>query len=203
MTLEIIREIGKGAFVDGLEILQLTEIIQKQNTGRINGNMIQAGASRAAHAVRNSLTTRLVILTSGSFSRPRYGDDRHLAKGIQLLEQPEVSAKLIETGTAQETIDAALKLWLHVSSEPSQATLSRFRNKFTAHRTAAVVGLDDLKWEEMFEFSIRTAAALEAFSHAAGVTGELHQEHLADVRSAAQEFWRPWLWASAAPAVME
>jgi hypothetical protein len=65
-----------------MEILQLIELMKGQNTGRINGNISESGAARAGITVRNSLTTRLVILVAGAFA-PTRPDDKHLRKGFK------------------------------------------------------------------------------------------------------------------------
>ena len=53
---------AKEALETGLEILQHIELMQRQNTGRINGNLSDSGAARAGMTIRSSMITRLVIL---------------------------------------------------------------------------------------------------------------------------------------------
>ena len=43
-----IKTIAEEAFETGMEILQLIELMERQNTGRINGNISNSGAARAA-----------------------------------------------------------------------------------------------------------------------------------------------------------
>src|ERR1700733_1105251 len=88
-----IQAIATEAHQTGMEILELIEIMQKQNTGRINGNLSDSGAARAAIVVRNALTTRLVILVAGAFAPTRPGD-RHLRKGFEEMSHPKLRGQL-------------------------------------------------------------------------------------------------------------
>jgi hypothetical protein len=72
-TLAVVA-MAREAFQTGMEILQLIELMERQNTGRINGNINESGAARAGITVRNSMITRLVILVAGAFSKTRPGD---------------------------------------------------------------------------------------------------------------------------------
>jgi hypothetical protein len=42
-----IEAIAKDGFLTGMEILQLVELMERQNSGRINGNLSNSGAARA------------------------------------------------------------------------------------------------------------------------------------------------------------
>jgi len=50
-----IAAIAREAFQTGMEILQIIELMERQNTGRINGNISDSGAARAGITIRNSM----------------------------------------------------------------------------------------------------------------------------------------------------
>jgi hypothetical protein len=171
-----------------MEIFELIEIMEKQNTGRINGNLSDSGAARAAIVVRNSLTTRLVILVAGAFAPTRPGD-RHLRKGFEEMSDPKLRGQL---RIDQPTLAEAEILWTKLQSDPRLATVKHFRDKSTAHSANPKPGTRPPQWGEMFDFAKEVAIAMEKFAIGVGVTTEKLSETDDWRIDSAQKFWKPW-----------
>jgi hypothetical protein len=63
-----VYEISEKAFVDGIELLNLIEVMQGQNKDRINAKLSAAGAAGAAMVVRNGLLSRIVLFLAGAYA---------------------------------------------------------------------------------------------------------------------------------------
>jgi hypothetical protein len=164
-----IEEIGEEAFSTALEILQLVELIEKQNTGRINGNLSDSGAGRAAETVRNSMISRLVLLVAGAFAPTRPGD-RHLRKGFEEVSKP--SARNALNKPDPTTLNEADALWQTIQSDPRMATIKHFRDKFTAHSAHPLKGVPLPEFGETFEFARALAKVMEKFALGVGAAPE-------------------------------
>ena len=114
-----IKIIAQEAFETGMEILQIIELMERQNTGRINGNISDAGAARAGITIRNSLTARLVILVAGAFAKTRRGD-KHLRKGFEEMMDPGLRSQL---SMDQQAFADAEAMWLRLQTDPRLATI--------------------------------------------------------------------------------
>jgi hypothetical protein len=183
-----ISAIATEAHQTGMEILQLIDVMEKQNTGRINGNLTESGAARAAQVVRNSLTTRLVILVAGAFAPTRPGD-RHLAKGFEEMVDPNLRSQLaMDTGAFAQ----AEASWTKLKSDPRWATIRHFRNKYTAHSADPDPGVRPPQYGEMFDFSKEVAEMMEQFAIGVGVTTEKLAETADSRIVSSQTFWEPW-----------
>lgn len=180
--------IAQEAHQTGMEILQLVELVEKQNTGRINGNLSDSGAARAAITVRNSLITRLVILVAGAFAPTRSGD-RHLRMGFEEMADPSVRSQL---RMDQQAFAKAEELWTKLQSDSRFATVKHFRDKYTAHSADPKPGMRLPQYGEMFDFSKEVAITMEQFAIGVGLTTEKLSE-TADWRlESTQKFWEPW-----------
>lgn len=191
MTAQIAEEIAKEAFTTGLEILQLIEVMEKQNTGQINGNLSDSGAARAGHVVRNSLISRITLLTAGAYSSTRAGD-RHLRAGFDLLQAPALRQQIAFGGRRAAQIASFEATWARLNADPRLATVKHFRDKKTAHSASLKPGVKIPSYNDMFSFAKETAVAMEQYAHAVGVTYELLSESNDDALSSAQAFWEPW-----------
>lgn len=180
--------IAQEAHQTGMEILQLVELVEKQNTGRINGNLSDSGAAQAAITVRNSLITRLVILVAGAFAPTRSGD-RHLRVGFEEMADPSVRSQL---RMDQQAFAKAEELWTKLQSDSRFATVKHFRDKYTAHSADPKPGMRLPQYGEMFDFSKEVAITMEQFAIGVGLTTEKLSE-TADWRlESTQKFWEPW-----------
>jgi hypothetical protein len=185
---DAIEEIAKEAFQTGMEILQLIELLERQNTGRINGNLSDSGAARAGIVVRNSMITRLVILTAGAFSPTRPGD-RHLRKGFEDISLPALRAQL--SMNPQVFADAEAR-WKNLQTDPRLVTIKHFRDKRTAHSADSIAGIRTPQWGEMFDFSREVANTMEKFAIGVGVTTEKLRDTEDWRLESSQKFWTPW-----------
>lgn len=192
MTAAIVLEIAEKAFIEGLEILQIIELMQKQNTGRINGNLTDGGAARAGVVIRNSLISRLTLLTAGAMSPVNRADDRHVRKAVELLQDPTVRRDVQSMGGQPNRIAQFERLWAELDADPRRTVVKHFRDKWTAHSAVPNPQIRPPTYDEMFAFSKAIAGAIESFAHAVGVTRESHQDTMDEMISASQEFWRPW-----------
>ena len=183
-----IAEMAKEAFQTGMEILQLVELMERQNSGRINGNISDSGAARAGITIRNSMTTRLVILVAGAFS-PTRPDDRHLRKGFEDLSDANLRSQL---AMDQPAFADAERMWQALQADPRLTTIKHFRDKYTAHTANPKQGIAPPNFGEMFDFSRAVAAVMERFAIGVGVT----TEKLSDTEDwrveSSQNFWEPW-----------
>jgi hypothetical protein len=186
--LSSIEAIAKEAFETGMEILQLIELMERQNTGRINGNISDSGAARAGITIRNSMTARLVILVAGAFANTRPGD-KHLRKGFQEMKDLSLRNQLAMNQTAFADAEA---MFQRLQNDPRMATVKHFRDKSTAHSADPVPGMRPPQYGEMFDFAKEVAITMEKFAIGVGVTTET----LADTEDwridSSQKFWEPW-----------
>jgi hypothetical protein len=163
-----IEAIAKEAFQTGMEILQIIELMERQNTGRINGNLSDSGAARAGMTIRNSLTTRLVILVAGAFAPTRAGD-RHLKKGFEDMVDPNLRSQLKMDAQAFSRAEA---LWKKLETDPRYDTIKHFRDKFTAHLADPKPGVPPPKYGQVFDFAKEVTITMEQFAIGVGVTKE-------------------------------
>jgi hypothetical protein len=187
-VLASIIEIAKAAFQDGMEILQLIDLIERQNTGRINGNLTDSGAARAGVVIRNSMTARLVILVAGAFAQTRKGD-KHLRKGFEKMADPNLRNKLSMNHAAFSDAQAGFK---RLEADPRFTLIKHFRDKYTAHSAEPLQGIRAPQWDEMFAFGREVTTVMEKFAIGVGVT----TEKLSDTEDwrieSSQKFWEPW-----------
>jgi hypothetical protein len=183
-----IEDIAIEAFQTGLEILQIIDVMERQNTGRINGNISDSGAARAGTVVRNALITRLVILVAGAFAITRPGD-RHLQRGFELMQDAKLRSQLAMD--QQAYADAEL-VWKKLEADPRRRIVKHFRDKYTAHSADPIMGMRPPQYDEMFDFAKEVAGAMEKFAIGVGVT----REKLSDTEDwrieSSQKFWEPW-----------
>jgi hypothetical protein len=176
------------AFQTGMEILQLIELMERQNSGRINGNLSASGAARAGMMIRNSMITRLVILVVGAFSPTRPGD-QHLRKGFEEMAHATVRSQL--SMDAQAFADAE-RLWQALQVDPRLTTIKHFRDKYTAHSAAPKTGIGLPQYGEMFDFAREVATVMEKFAIGIGVTTETLSDTEDWRIESSQKFWEPW-----------
>jgi hypothetical protein len=190
MTAGRVNEIARDGFLTALEILQLIEVMEKQNQGRINANLSDSGAARAGIVVRNSLVARVTLLVAGAFS-PARRYDKHLRRAFELLNDPDVRAAIEKQGSAQ-ALHEAIDFWKSLNDDPALPTIKHFRDKYTAHSAEADVNIPIPNYRDFFAFARKTAALMEKLAHGVGGTAET-LEDTADWRvSSAQAFWEPW-----------
>jgi hypothetical protein len=187
-NLPSIELIAREAFETGMEILQIIDLMERQNTGRINGNISDSGAARAGITIRNSLTTRLVILVAGAFAITRPGD-KHLRKGFQEMNDPRLRSQLAMNQIAFADAGA---MFQRLQNDPRMATVKHFRYKSAAHSAIPAPGTRPPQYGEMFSFAKDVAATMEKFAIGVGVATETLVD-TEDVRiESSQKFWEPW-----------
>jgi hypothetical protein len=190
MTAARVNEIARDGFLTAIEILQLIEVMQKQNQGRVNANLSDSGAARAGIVVRNSLVARITLLVAGAFS-PARRDDKHLRRAFELLNDPDTRAA-IETQGSGLALHEAIDFWERLNDDPTLPIIKHFRDKYTAHSAEADVNIPIPNYNDFFAFARKTSALMEKLAHGVGSTTETLDD-TADWRlSSAQAFWEPW-----------
>jgi hypothetical protein len=187
----LVHEIAMEAVQTAFEILQIIEVMERQNSGRINSNLSESGAARAGFAVRNALLSRLVLLVAGAFAPARQPGDKHLRKGFELLDDAAVRRAVESTGSA-DSMKNAIHNWNQLQADPRMATIKHFRDKFTAHLATPKAGTPLPKYAEFFAFARALTVVMENFAHGADVTTEKLNESSEDMIASAQAFWKPW-----------
>jgi AbiU2 len=183
-----LHEMAREAFQAAMEILQIVELMERQNTGRINGNLSDSGAARAGISIRNSMITRLVILVAGAFAHTRR-DDRHLRKAFEEVSDVNVRRHL---NIDKSVLADAEARWQVLQADPRLTAIKHFRDKFTAHSADPAQGMPLPNFGDMFAFAKELTAVMERFAIGVGTT----TEKLSDTDDwrveSAQKFWEPW-----------
>jgi hypothetical protein len=174
-----------------MELLQIVEVMERQNTGRINGNLSDFGAARAGIVVRNGLMARLVLLAAGAFSPIQGPGDRHFKQAMILLTDPVIRQDVEISGSPTE-INSTLQRWQELEADPRRVVIKHFRDKLTAHTAVRNSSIPLPKYGEMFSFSRELASLLEAFANATRTTSEKLSESDDFSLASAQAFWEPW-----------
>ena len=185
-----VREIARLAFLDALEILQLIEVMEGQNRGFINEHISEAGAGGAGLVVRNGLVSRITLLVTRCFAKPRT-DDMHLRRGFELMDDPETRAE-IETHGSKTALTEAMQLFDQALEDSGREPIKHFRDKRTAHLAKTDPEIPMVSYTEFFEFARKTTRIMERLAHGVGGTKETLTEHADAFAGAATEFWRPW-----------
>jgi hypothetical protein len=197
-SIRLAHEVAKDAFIDALEILQLIEVMRRQNTNEINKNLSDAGAGGAALVVRNSFIARITTLVARCYARTSRADDKHLRRAFELLENAEVRAEIEKSGSKSDLVEAE-RLWKNLTDGDILARVKHFRDKLTAHWAKPNPDIPIPSYTEFFDFAISTTQVMERLAHAVGGTGDTLDEMRAEYVLAAQTFWKPW--EAAAPSV--
>jgi hypothetical protein len=183
-----LHDMAREAFQAAMEILQIVELMERQNTGRINGNISDSGAARAGISIRNSMITRLVILVAGAFAHTRR-DDRHLRKAFEEVSDVNVRRHL---KIDKDVLSDAEARWQVLQTDPRITAIKHFRDKFTAHSADPVQGMPLPNFGDTFAFAKELTAVMERFAIGVGTT----TEKLSDTEDwrveSAQKFWEPW-----------
>jgi AbiU2 len=190
VTAVLVEEIARDGFLCALEILQLVEVMEMQNRGRINGNLSDSGAARAGIVVRNSLIARITLLVAGAFSPVRQGD-RHLRQAFECLKDPQTRATIEKQGSAK-ILQEASDLWDELNIDPLLRTIKHFRNKYTAHSAEPNANIPIPSFTDFFGFAKKAASLMEKLAHAVGGTTERLDDTAGERIASAQAFWEPW-----------
>lgn len=84
---ETVRKVAEQALSDAVEITLLIGLMRGQNAGGVNKELAEAGAGRAAGAIRHALTARLVLLIARAYANVKQGDV-YLRAGPQRKRNP-------------------------------------------------------------------------------------------------------------------
>jgi|PersoiStandDraft_1058852.scaffolds.fasta_scaffold102873_1 hypothetical protein len=187
----LVHVVAREGYLHALEILQLIEVMQRQNLLQINAHLSEAGAGSAANVVRNSLIARIALLVVGCYSPTRNGD-KHLRVAFEILRDHKlIRNEIAERGSA-DALSEAENLWHNLLRDPRLSSVKHFRDKYTAHIAEPDPNTPLPNYTEFFEFARETTKLMEKLAHGTGGTTETLDEQLDEMATSAQQFWRPW-----------
>src|SRR5437899_1714662 len=104
----LLREIVEQSLAHGIELLSHVELMEGQNNGGVNERLSQAGLQNAGIAIRNAMTTRIVLMVAREFSEPR-DTDRNLHRAVDLLSDATVREIFAKNIKAMDEAQAHFK----------------------------------------------------------------------------------------------
>ena len=185
-----VYEISDKAFVDGIELLHLIEVMQGQNKDPINAKLSAAGAAGAAMVVRNGLLSRIVLFLAGAYAVPRPGD-LHLRRAFDLLQQPAVRDELGLRGSPT-LLDDSTRLWARCKGDHRLLPIKHFRDKFTAHLSTPNDDVALPSYDDIFSFAQDTMRVTETLALGTGARTEPLSDWQTAAAQAAGRFWSVW-----------
>jgi AbiU2 len=185
-----VYEISDKAFVDGIELLHLIEVMQGQNKDPVNAKLSAAGAAGAAMVVRNGLLSRTVLFLAGAYGASRPGD-LHLRRAFDLLEHPAVRAELGLRGSPT-LLDDAIRLWAQCKGDHRLLPIKHFRDKFTAHLSTPNDDIALPSFDDVFGFAQDTMRVIEVLARGTGARCEPLSDWQPAAEQAAGRFWSVW-----------
>lgn len=190
-SVELVDEIAKDAFGDALEILQIIELMKRQNTSGINKALSAKGAAGPATAIRNSFIARITTLVARCYSKVTREDDRHLRRAFECLEDPLVRSA-IETRSSKQAVAEVEQLWKKLDASDAIERVNQFRHKLTAHWAKPNPDIAIPTYAEFFEFADATTRVIEKLAHAVGGKGDTFDQFRKKHAASAETFWKPW-----------
>ena len=188
-AVEQVLEISDKAFVDGIELLHLIEVLEAQNTDVISKRLSAENAAGAAMVVRNGLLSRIVLFLAGAYSVSRAGD-LHLGRAFDLLnENPSVREELGRRGSP-EFLNKAVVLWTQCKGDHRLPPITHFRDKFTAHLSAP--NKPPPTFANVFSFAQDTIAVIDTLARGTGARHEPLLDWQAEAAHTAARFWNVW-----------
>ncbi len=185
---ETVRQIVNLALGDGMEIVALMAVLQRQNEKGVNAKISDAGAAQAGIIVRNSLFTRLVLLVTREFAPSRDGD-LHLGRAFELLEGDTLA---IFQGVGSPTdIGAAIDQFRKLRGDQRLTSLIHFRDKKTAHLGASRSDIPSPIYRDLFALADATADLIDRLAKGTAMANVKIRDNI-DAKPAAEEFWKPW-----------
>jgi hypothetical protein len=181
-------DISDKAFVDGIELLHLIEVMQAQNTGDVNKKLSAAGAAGAAMVVRNGLLSRIVLFLAGAYSDSRPGD-LHLGRAFDLLKNASVREELGHRGSTV-LLDDAGKLWARCKGDHRLPVIRHFRDKYTAHLSTP--NESPPAYSDLFGFAQATMVVIDTLARGTGARHEPLSDWQGEAAHTAAQFWSAW-----------
>lgn len=184
-------EMSDKAYVDGIELLHLIELLQRQNTGVVNDKLNAAGAGDAANFIRNAILSRIVLFVAGAYAPARRGD-LHLKRAFDLLKCPAVFHELGLRGSPK-LLDEAKELWTKCSANDARlAPIKHFRDKFTAHSSEPIKDIRLPPYIDLFGFARDTMIVMDKFARGTGARTEPLSDWQPQAAESSEQFWSIW-----------
>lgn len=185
---ETVRKVAEQALSDAVEIKLLVGLMRGQNSDGVNKKLGEAGAARAAGAIRHALTARLVLLIARVYADVRQGD-LHLRVAACLLND-NTTRQIFGSSNGYDKLAAFDKQWMRCRGDHRLPRIKEFRDKFTAH-LGEPKDIPEATYSDLFAFGAETAKAMELLALATGVAvKELDTDP--SLVSAPEAFWTPW-----------
>jgi hypothetical protein len=186
----IVYEISDAAFGDAIEIREIIELLQRKNDEVIRSNLRENDAGLASSIVQNALLTRLVLLVSRAFAKPRQ-TDLHIGRAFLLLQDEAVLAE-IETRVPFLPVTDVMALWLKLKSDHRLPIIVHFRDKFTAHLGQPHPDISLPEYQQLFDFAREASNLMSALAMATGARSENVDTWDGEAKQSAEAFWSPW-----------
>jgi hypothetical protein len=178
---ELVDQIVKDALSDALEILQLIELMKRQNTRGINKALSAKGAADPATAIRNSFIARITTLVARCYSKVTREDDRHLRRAFECLENLSVRSE-IEKRSSKHAVAGVEQLWKKLDAGDGVERVNQFRHKLTAHWAKPNPDIAIPTYAEFFEFADATTQVIEKLALAVGGKGDTFDQFRKNTR---------------------
>lgn len=186
-----VYEISDQGFGDAIEIRQIVQLLQIQNSQQVRESLEENDAETAALIVRNSLLTRLVLLISRAFSDSR-DSDLHIGRAIALLKDGAVRAE-IETRGPPGSVTHALEIWTRLKGDHRLWSILHFRDKYTAHLGNPKPHISLPEYQQKFDFAREASNLMSVLAIATGAKTEGIDTWDDELHLSASSFWSPWL----------
>jgi hypothetical protein len=187
-AVEEVFEISDTAFMDGIELLHLIEVMEALNADDISKRLSVENAAGAAKVIRNGLLSRIVLFLAGAYSESRPGD-LHLGRAFDLLKNPSVREELGQRGSP-EFLNKAEVLWARCKGDHRLLSITHFRNKFTAHLSTP--NKPPPTYADVFSFAQDTIAVIDTLARGTGARHEPLLDWQAEAAHTAARFWSVW-----------
>jgi hypothetical protein len=189
-----LETIAENAHQDALEILQLIAIMRAQNTGGVNKNISKAGGGRAAMAMRNALISRLTLLVTRCFAKPKLGKDGDLSarKGWDIIRKDARLNAKIKQQNLHGVVTSADVSWLSCLSDARLQRIEHFRDKYTAHISEPDPDIPLPTYDELFPFAEETAKALQTLANIIRASSDNLNAWDEELKGSAEAVWKPW-----------
>jgi hypothetical protein len=185
MTVRMVREIAKQAWVDAIEVHLIIETLEAGNTSAAVAAVNAAGTDAVAKCVYRALWSRLVVIVTRAYSEARPGD-RHAQYAFDLLKKPAVRSEVERMGSP-EALAEAITLWGKCRGDHRWQSVDEFRDKQIAHWGSLKNPPPIIN--DVFTVSRKTAAALERLAQGTGVVTLSLNSQLTGYRDRADRFW--------------
>jgi hypothetical protein len=185
-----VRDIADSGFTDAIEIRQIIQALELQNTNEVSEALQAVGAGYAAITIRNALIARLVLLVGRVYDHSGH-EELHVCRAIELLKDVTVRLQ-IEARGRKELLAESLKRWAKLKDDQRLKRTRQLRDRYTAHPGKFNSAIPPLEFQELFDFARETTAVMDALARATGTRTQCLDSWDEELNESAAAFWQPW-----------